>query len=117
MTTITTRGDRLHIELTMLEKVAGLLRDLDVPLASVTAATAVDDGIAAARGIRAPGLGIPGVRLIGTWRRRGSKAFVSVRRNRPALLLELRGERFDRVLVECDDPQRYVDQLAAAGAA
>lgn len=115
MTTITVSAERLRIHLSTLEKVGGLARDLDVPLSAVRSASVEADGLAAARGLRAPGLAIPGARKVGTWRRRGSRTLVSVRRGQPALLLSLAGERFDRVLVGCDEAQAYVDRLVALG--
>lgn len=114
MTMISVTPDRVRIELSVCEKIGGLVRDLDVPVSAVRSVSVVPDGLAAAKGIRAPGLGIPGVRKIGTWRR-GGKTLVSVRRGRPAVLLLLDGVRFDRVLVEVDQPQVYVDQLRAMG--
>ena len=102
MATIETTSGTLRVSLTRAEKVLGLLRDLEVPLPAVRSVAVVPDGLAAARGLRAPGLGLPGVRRIGTWRRRGSKTFVSVRRG-PAVRLELTGGRFDTVLVSADD--------------
>ncbi len=102
MATIETTSGTLRVSLTRAEKVLGLLRDLEVPLPAVRSVAVVPDGLAAARGLRAPGLGLPGVRRIGTWRRRGSKTFVSVRRG-PAVRLELTGGRFDTVLVSVDD--------------
>lgn len=115
MTTITVTPGRLHIGLTLLEKIGGLARDLDVPASAVRSVAVVPDGLASARGLRAPGLAIPGVRKIGTWRRRGERTLVSVRRAQPALLLSLSGSRFDRVLVGVDEPEVYVDQLRAMG--
>ena len=115
MTTINLTGDRIRIEFRLWEKVAGLVRDQDIPVSAVRSATVAPDGLAAARGLRAPGLGLPGLRLIGTWRRIGEKSLVSVRRGQPAVLLELEGVRFDRVLVTCPHAQEYVDRLAAAG--
>lgn len=75
----------------MREKVGGLVRDLDVPVSAVCSVSGVPDGLVAAKGIRAPGLGIPGVRKIGIWRRRGDKTLVSVRRGRSAVVLLLTG--------------------------
>ena len=102
MATIETTPETLRVSLTRTEKVLGLLRDLEVPLSAVRSVAVVPDGLAAARGLRAPGLGLPGRRLIGTWRRRGSRSLVSVRRG-PAVRLELTGRRFDTVLVSADD--------------
>ncbi|MFC4695607.1 MULTISPECIES: hypothetical protein [Geodermatophilus] len=108
---MTTTPQTLRITLTPTEKVLGLLRDLEVPLSAVRSAEVVPDGLAAAGGLRAPGLGLPGVRKIGTWRRRGGRTFVSVRRG-AAVRLELTGQRFDTVLVTVDDAAAVVAALS-----
>jgi hypothetical protein len=102
MATIETTAGTLRITLTPVEHVFGLLRDLEVPLAAVRSVEVVPDGPAALRGLRAPGLGLPGKRAIGTWRRRGRRTFVSVRRG-PAVRVELAGQRFDAALVSVED--------------
>ncbi len=112
MATIEMTSGTLRVSLTRTEKVLGLLRDLEVPLSAVRSVTVVPDGLAAARGLRAPGLGLPGRRLIGTWRRRGSRSLVSVRRG-PTVRLELTGRRFDTVLVSADDAAAVAAALDA----
>ncbi len=113
MATIETTARTLRITLTPAERVLGLLRDLEVPLTAVRSAEVVPDGPAAARGLRAPGLGLPGLRKIGTWRRRGTRTFVSVRRG-PAVRLELAGQRFDAALVSVADPAAVVAAVPGA---
>ena len=110
MATIETTTHTLRITLTRAEKVLGLLRDLEVPLSAVRSAEVVPDGLAAVRGLRAPGLGLPGVRRIGTWRRGGGRSFVSVRRG-PAVRLELTGQRLGTALVSVADPDGVVAAL------
>ena len=112
MATIETTQGTVRIRLTRTEKFFGLLRDLEVPRSAITAVEAVPSGLAAVRGLRAPGLGLPGVRAIGTWRRRGEKAYVSVRRNQPAVRLRLTGQRFDTVLVSSDDAAALAAELS-----
>jgi hypothetical protein len=116
MTMITVSADRFRIHLARWERVAGLVRDLDVPLSAVRSVEVAPDGLAAARGLRAPGLGIPGRRKIGTWRWRGHKSWVAVRRGEPALVIELDGVRFDRIVVGCPQAQRYAEELRAHAA-
>ena len=111
MATIATTAGTLRITLTPLEHVFGLLRDLEVPLDAVRSVEVVPDGPAALRGLRAPGLGLPGTRAIGTWRRRGTKTFVSVRRG-PAVRVELAGQRFDAALVSVEDAPAVAASLA-----
>lgn len=115
MATIEITPDKLTIRLTRFEKIFGALHDLQVPLADVHTAEAVPNGLAALQGMRAPGLGLPGVRMIGTWRGKGSKTFVSVRRGQPALVLNLGRHKFDRAVVSADDVSPYLDQLRALG--
>ncbi|MGY1824668.1 hypothetical protein [Geodermatophilus sp. SYSU D00079] len=112
MATVTTTPHTLRITLTRGEKLLGLLRDLEVPRDAVASVEAVPDGLSALRGLRAPGLGLPGVRAIGTWRRRGEKSLVSVRRGQPAVRLRLTGQRFDTVLVGADDAAALAGALA-----
>lgn len=112
MTQVEIDDGRLQVRLTRFEKVAGLLGDLDVPLASVMAAEAVVDGLSALTGIRAPGLAVPG-RRIGTWRGRGATRFVAVTSGRPALHVRLRGHRYDEVLVTTPDAEALAGRLSA----
>lgn len=112
MTSIVVSDDALTIRLPLLSKIAGLLGDQVVPRAAITSAEAVTDGLAAVRGIRAPGLGLPGRRMIGTWRGGGARRFVDVRRNQPALRLRVQGHRYDEFLVGHDDAAALAAQLA-----
>ncbi|SNX97799.1 hypothetical protein SAMN06893097_108164 [Geodermatophilus sabuli] len=113
MATVTTSPQTFTLTLTRGEKLLGLLRDLDVPRSAVESVDVVPDGLTAVRGIRAPGLGLPGVRAIGTWRRRGEKSMVSVRRGQPAVRVRLTGQRFDTLLVGADDAATLADALTA----
>ncbi|MGY1815046.1 hypothetical protein [Blastococcus sp. SYSU D00820] len=113
MARIETTTSSLRVTLSRAERIAGLLRDLEVPLGAVRGVEVVPDGLTAARGLRAPGLGLPGRRKIGTWRRRGEKSMVSVRRGQPAVRLRLSGQRFDTVLVGTDDAAAVAATLSA----
>ena len=68
------------------------------------------DGLSAVRGIRAPGLGLPG-RKVGTWRGREGTWLVSVRKAQPALSFRLTGQRYDGVLLGLDDATSYLGRL------
>jgi hypothetical protein len=115
MAAIESTPTTLRVRLSRAEKVFGLLRDLEVPRSAVTTVEAVPSGLEAVRGLRAPGLGLPGLRAIGTWRRRGEKAYVSVRRGQPAVRLTLSGQRYDTVLVGADDAAGIATRLRPGG--
>ena len=111
MATLQLTTQTVTVHLSRGEKAAGLLRDLSVPLAAVTGVEVVPDGLSAVRGLRAPGLGLPS-RRIGTWRRRGERSLVSVRRGQAALRLRLTGQRFDTVLVGLPDAATTAAEIA-----
>jgi len=106
-------GDRLELRFTLAEKALGLLRDVDVPLAAVRDVELVTDGLAATRGVRAPGYSLPWRRKLGTWRGRGHRSLVDVRRDQPALRVRLDGQRHDELLIGADDAQRLAGELHA----
>lgn len=121
MSTIRLAPATLTVQLTPWEHVFALRGNVTVPRADIVSGAVVTDALAAARGVRAPGLGAPGVRKVGTWRSRGSRTLVSVRRGQPAVHIRLRpSSDWDALLVGCDDAPAIVTQLtgdaAAAGA-
>ena len=103
MSSIQVSDDVLTVRLAPLTKLAGLVRDQVVPRSAVTAVEVVQDGLAAARGLRAPGLALPGRRKVGTWRSRGERVLVCVRRGQPAVRVRLAGQRYDALLIGADD--------------
>jgi hypothetical protein len=84
-------GDRrLCLRFSRAEKVLGILRDLELPLDQVESVDLLGrPWWRAVRGWRV-GLGLPGVRLLGTWRWRGRRQLVDLRRGQPSLRLGLR---------------------------
>lgn len=104
MASVTVVNNEVQLQLTMSEKLAGLLRDLRVPLSSVTSVRVLADPFDGIRGLRAPGLSIPGRTRIGTWRGHG-KTFAVARRDTPALQLELADEKYARIVVSLPDAE------------
>lgn len=111
MAVMTVTGDELHVALTGFEKVAGLHRDIRVPIAAVRDVRVEADAVGAARGLRAPGLAIPGRTKIGTWRRRGAQGFVVARRGVPAVRVALSGTDHDELLVSVGDAEAVAEAV------
>ncbi|WP_422741723.1 hypothetical protein ACN27B_25480 [Micromonospora sp. WMMD754] len=103
MATVHLTADRIHVRLTAAEKVWALRGDLSFPRSAVRTATVVPDGLHATRGLRAPGLGVPGLRKVGTWRGAAGRQFVSVRTGQPAVRITLTDQRYDALLIGADD--------------
>ena len=113
MATIDLSPDQLVVRFRRAEKLAGLVRDLEVPLSQVGAVTVEPDGIRAARGLRAPGLAVPGRRKIGTWRGLGRRTAVSVTKGEPAVRIQLEGCTFDELLIGRSDAHAIAEQIKA----
>ena len=111
MSAITLTDDALTIRLTRRDRVLWL-RHQSIPLASVVHAEVVDDALGAVHEIRGPGLGLPGRRMLGTWRGRGATRLVDVRRGQPAVRVALRGHHVDELLLGTDDARRRADRLS-----
>ncbi len=114
MATLQLSPGLLTLRLTRGEKIAGLLRDLEVPLSAVRAVEVVDEPLRGMTGLRAPGLALPGLRKIGTWRSRGGRTLVCVRKDQPAVRVRLEGARFDVLLVGTDDAAAVAVAITAA---
>ena len=103
MARIRTSQDEVGVELSTAERVWALRGDVRVPRTAVTAATVEPDGLAAVQGVRAPGLGLPGLVKVGTWRGRWGKDLVAVRRGEAAVVLDLQGQPWRRLVVGLAD--------------
>jgi hypothetical protein len=111
MSAVSIESDSILLSLSAGERLLALRRgDLRLPLSAVNGIDVEHDGLRAARGLRAPGVAVPGVVKIGTWRRRGSRTFVSVRRGVPAIHVSSSGAALDALLVSTP----HADAVAGA---
>ncbi|MCG2624449.1 lysophospholipase [Arthrobacter sp. I2-34] len=104
MAAITVQGNEVRVQLTRGEKIAGLHSDLHFPLSAVKDVQVLADSFDGVRGLRAPGLALPGRTRIGTWRGRGGKTFAVARKGVPAIRLVLAGAGYRNVVVCVEDP-------------
>jgi hypothetical protein len=104
----------LTVRFTRAEKILGLVRDIDVPSTAVRSAEVVPEPLGGLRGLRAPGLALPGLRKVGTWRRPGERTLVCIRKGQPALRLRLDGGRYDTLVIGADDAAALARSLAPA---
>jgi hypothetical protein len=108
-------GDRLVLRLTTGEHLESVHRDLGVPRDSVTSARVTDDVWSELRGIRAPGTGIPGVIAVGTRRGAFGKDFAVVHGKGSGVVVELKGQAFERIVITSPDPEAEVARITAGG--
>ena len=115
MVDLTIPNGALDVQVLGWSKVWALKSRIRVPLGSVRA---VRHDPEAARGLwkgwRVPGTHVPGVITAGTYRTRGQKHFWDVRRPGRAVVVELEGADYDRLIVDVRDPGATVRMIERA---
>jgi hypothetical protein len=104
-------GDELVVKLNDLEKVGALRGEVRVPVQSVRTARMTEEPFRELRGVRAPGTGLPGVIALGTWRYSGGRDFAAVYRGSPAVIVELDGADYKRLIVSEHDAAEVAAEL------
>lgn len=103
---------KVTVYLSAVEKLEALHGNVTVPRSAVAQVRAVPDGMAEVHGLRAPGTGLPGVIKIGTWRSRKGRTFAVCHGRRPAIVLDLIGSSYHRLVVTLDDPEQAMRSFA-----
>lgn len=104
----------IDVRMQGLHRLWGFKRGIRVPMAHVRGATADPGVVAEPKGLRAPGLHVPRLAVIGTFHRDGERHFWDVRNGARAIVIELVDEHYDRLIVEVDDPRSVVDAVNQA---
>jgi hypothetical protein len=111
------RGDALHVEVLGLHKLWALKSRLRIPLRRVRSVR-YDPGAASGwwRGWRLPGTHVPGLITAGSYYQDGRWTFWDVRDPSRTVVVELdrTGGRYDRLVVEVEQPVATASRLDAA---
>jgi hypothetical protein len=109
MVDISIDGDRVHFEVRGWDKVWTLRSELSIPLAHVTG-VALDPDSARGwwHGLRLLGTQLPGVITAGTFYEHGGIVFYDVHDPDKTIVLELDHERYERLIVEVENPEEAV---------
>ena len=104
---------RLHVR--GADKLWAFKANLEIPLAHIAGVRA-DPDIAHGwwHGIRMPGTNVPGVITAGTFYQYGKRIFWDVHNPANTVVIALRDERYDELVVEVADPQAAVKLIQDA---
>lgn len=112
--TVSIENGRLVVEPVGLDKLWGFRRRIEVPLSQVRGAT-YDPGAAyAGKGLRAPGLALPGMKWVGTFYRDGDRSYWNVRAGGQTIVVELADSRLARLYLTVGDARAVVDRINEA---
>jgi hypothetical protein len=110
-------GDDLRVLLNWLERIGAVFHGyVSVPLASIRSVRVSDEPWSELRGMRSPGTGLPRVIALGTWQHSLGRDFVAVYGKGPAVVVDLAGVRFSRLVVSSHDAERVADEIRAVAA-
>lgn len=100
---------KLTLHVRGADKLLAFKSSLEIPLAHITGVRADPE---AARGwyhgIRMPGTNVPGVITAGTFYQDGNRVFWDVHHPEKTIVVDLRDERYNELVVEVNDPEAAV---------
>jgi hypothetical protein len=111
VTKVSITDSALTIEVQGWDKLWSLTSRLEIPLEHVIDVRPADDQV---EGIRMPGTHIPGVITAGTFVQEGNSVFWDVHDPTKAIALDLRDERYSKLVIEVADPTATIDAVKHA---
>ena len=107
MVNISIDGDRIHLDVEGIDQLWALRSHLEFPLSHISSVR-VDP--AAARGwwhgLKLIGSNVPGALAAGTFYQKGGMVFYDVHDPEQTIVLELDHERYSRLIVEVENPEK-----------
>ncbi len=107
--------DKLVLHVRGADKLWALKTTLEIPLRHIAGVRA-DPSVARGwwHGVKLPGTNIPGVLTAGTFYQHGQRIFWDVHHPDNTVVIELRDEQYNELIVEVADPNAAVQMLQAA---
>ncbi len=115
MVEISISAGKLLLNVRGADKLWAFKSSLEIPLLHVTEVRA-DPEIARGwyHGLRIPGTNVPGVITAGTFYQDGKRVFWDVHHPENAIVIALRDERYNELIVEVSEPAAAVEMIKAA---
>ncbi|MBI4556415.1 MAG: hypothetical protein HY706_02435 [Candidatus Hydrogenedentes bacterium] len=110
-------GDKLSVRVLGLHQFWALKKRIELPLAHVVRAQSADPSMTTWgwwKGWRCPGTYLPGVIVAGTFYCRGQRIFWDVCNPRNAIVIELKEERYQKLIIEVASPAATIEVIRKA---
>ncbi|HEX4216416.1 MAG TPA: hypothetical protein VIA06_24115 [Candidatus Dormibacteraeota bacterium] len=107
--------DRLIVRVTGIDRILSMTSSLEIPLAHVTGADGDEEEARRIwHGLRVGGVPIPGLLREGSFLSHGELVFWDVHDPARAVVVSLRHEKYERLVVGVEDPGATVEAIRAA---
>jgi hypothetical protein len=115
MVDLSVSGGNLVLHVRGADKLWAFKSSLEIPLAHIAEIRA-DAAIAHGwwHGLRMPGTNIPGVLTAGTFYQDGKRVFWDVHNPENTVVIELKDERYNELIIEVGNPKGAVELIKAA---
>lgn len=113
MTTIDLTDAELIVHVQGLDRVLSFKSEIRVPLSHVEGVAPASEEAVAPKGLRAPGISIPGL-TAGTFYGPDGRAFWDVHDPDKAIVIYLRHDTFTKLIVEVEDPDAAIRDIMRA---
>ncbi|MFT8705495.1 hypothetical protein [Bifidobacterium aquikefiricola] len=110
---VTIAGRMLQIEPQGLDRVWSFKTKLVIPIEHIVGATEDPGILDETKGLRAPGLHVPG-KWAGVFSKNGERTFWNVARPECPVVIQLRGEQYERLVLGVENSRDLVDRSNAA---
>lgn len=111
MVTITKEGSNFIFEVKGIHKVLAFKSELTIPATHILDAHRDFEGDSWWIGWRVPGTYIPFLITAGTYYKDGEKNFWDVVNKEKSIVVELKDEQYNRLIIEVEDPVAAIDLL------
>ena len=114
MPQVVLHGSSLNIIMSFWERVGSLSSNISVPLNSVIHATDDPSFIRHGLGFRTGGTGMPGYIAEGHFRKKGDRIFANWRRGEQVVVIDLQGQKWDKLAIGYKDAKALATQINTA---
>ncbi|MFT4245594.1 MAG: PH domain-containing protein [Micrococcaceae bacterium] len=112
MATITITDNELKVHMDSIKEVLAFKKQFSIPLKHI-------DSVKSASGLKFPnplqkriGTNVPHLYYGGTFRQKGKKTFWDVHNRAKAIVINLKNEKYDRLILEVENPEKVLDELS-----